>query len=123
ATSDRGIRQINTMLNQTGKLMSGLRPMVRDFTDAFLTLGSEGSKHFGMLRGMLNRWAADFNAMIQRISNNGVLEGSLAGLDRKSTRLNSSHVKISYAVFCLKKKLHYSAVRTHLLSFSRSQAS
>src|SRR5436309_10079838 len=26
--------------------------------------------------------------------------------DRKSTRLNSSHVKISYAVFCLKKKKH-----------------
>src|SRR5690554_7400979 len=28
----------------------------------------------------------------------------LALLDRKSTRLNSSHVRISYAVFCLKKK-------------------
>src|SRR5690606_41325605 len=28
----------------------------------------------------------------------------MKGLDRKSTRLNSSHVKISYAVFCLKKK-------------------
>src|SRR5207302_10044430 len=28
----------------------------------------------------------------------------VAGRDRKSTRLNSSHVKISYAVFCLKKK-------------------
>src|SRR5690606_40021972 len=28
----------------------------------------------------------------------------MARLDRKSTRLNSSHVKISYAVFCLKKK-------------------
>src|SRR5207253_3851229 len=27
-------------------------------------------------------------------------------LDRKSTRLNSSHVAISYAVFCLKKKNH-----------------
>src|SRR5699024_12264414 len=27
-------------------------------------------------------------------------------LDRKSTRLNSSHVSISYAVFCLKKKRH-----------------
>src|SRR6266480_5563428 len=26
------------------------------------------------------------------------------GLDRKSTRLNSSHMSISYAVFCLKKK-------------------
>src|SRR5690606_40890221 len=30
-------------------------------------------------------------------------------LDRKSTRLNSSHVKISYAVFCLKKKHAISA--------------
>src|SRR2546430_12039264 len=27
--------------------------------------------------------------------------------DRKSTRLNSSHSQISYAVFCLKKKIHY----------------
>src|SRR5690348_17433840 len=29
---------------------------------------------------------------------------TLGGLDRKSTRLNSSHPSISYAVFCLKKK-------------------
>src|SRR3712207_8543020 len=28
-------------------------------------------------------------------------------LDRKSTRLNSSHANISYAVFCLKKKYHF----------------
>src|SRR5207253_7455595 len=33
-----------------------------------------------------------------------VLDPSPAGRDRKSTRLNSSHVAISYAVFCLKKK-------------------
>src|SRR5690349_23672289 len=30
--------------------------------------------------------------------------GRRGGGDRKSTRLNSSHVEISYAVFCLKKK-------------------
>src|SRR5690349_22143298 len=30
--------------------------------------------------------------------------GAARGRDRKSTRLNSSHVEISYAVFCLKKK-------------------
>src|SRR6266487_4098216 len=38
----------------------------------------------------------------------------VAGLpepDRKSTRLNSSHPSISYAVFCLKKKNHYHALR------------
>src|SRR3989454_4236459 len=29
---------------------------------------------------------------------------ALSGIDRKSTRLNSSHLVISYAVFCLKKK-------------------
>src|SRR3712207_7808845 len=32
--------------------------------------------------------------------------------DRKSTRLNSSHANISYAVFCLKKKIHLSS--THV---------
>src|SRR5690625_5881952 len=34
----------------------------------------------------------------------------LAERDRKSTRLNSSHVAISYAVFCLKKKKIYKLV-------------
>src|SRR5690606_535784 len=34
------------------------------------------------------------------------LLGRFHARDRKSTRLNSSHVKISYAVFCLKKKSH-----------------
>src|SRR3712207_7916406 len=33
----------------------------------------------------------------------GVIE-NVAAADRKSTRLNSSHANISYAVFCLKKK-------------------
>src|SRR5690606_41656743 len=33
-----------------------------------------------------------------------ILKQNGPGKDRKSTRLNSSHVKISYAVFCLKKK-------------------
>src|SRR3989442_10864606 len=32
--------------------------------------------------------------------------------DRKSTRLNSSHVRISYAVFCLKKKKHTSELQS-----------
>src|SRR5699024_3941434 len=32
--------------------------------------------------------------------------GAVDELDRKSTRLNSSHVSISYAVFCLKKKIN-----------------
>src|SRR5438132_9973511 len=34
----------------------------------------------------------------------GTVAGTCARTDRKSTRLNSSHTVISYAVFCLKKK-------------------
>src|SRR3712207_7583717 len=36
----------------------------------------------------------------------GVVTEDHDQLDRKSTRLNSSHANISYAVFCLKKKKH-----------------
>src|SRR5436305_2242967 len=42
------------------------------------------------------RWSA------WRVFSRSIVE--VQGLDRKSTRLNSSHVRISYAVFCLKKK-------------------
>src|SRR5690606_40071556 len=41
-----------------------------------------------------------------------LLDARLA-VDRKSTRLNSSHVKISYAVFCLKKKKRNKEMRSN----------
>src|SRR3712207_8960179 len=51
-----------------------------------------------------------------------------AGKDRKSTRLNSSHANISYAVFCLKKKntsdtqsRHYSLFRLLLETTTHGQ--
>src|SRR5262245_64541805 len=39
-----------------------------------------------------------------------VVAGVILGRDRKSTRLNSSHLGISYAVFCLKKKTQRNVV-------------
>src|SRR2546427_8212372 len=39
--------------------------------------------------------------------------GPVPALDRKSTRLNSSHSQISYAVFCLKKKKKKTEHQTH----------
>src|SRR3712207_7378230 len=42
----------------------------------------------------------------QRVARAG-RERAGAAEDRKSTRLNSSHANISYAVFCLKKKKHH----------------
>src|SRR5256885_12781206 len=43
----------------------------------------------------------------------GTLAHALAGRDRKSTRLNSSHLVISYAVFCLKKKKNSAVMSAH----------
>src|SRR5690606_40207667 len=45
-----------------------------------------------------------------RLIEQASLELAAGTKDRKSTRLNSSHVKISYAVFCLKKKTASTAV-------------
>src|SRR5438045_8006122 len=42
------------------------------------------------------------------------LDGVGARIDRKSTRLNSSHLGISYAVFCLKKKKEHNLKRSTL---------
>src|SRR5437870_8592302 len=43
-------------------------------------------------------------------------------VDRKSTRLNSSHVAISYAVFCLKKKIFTIQSTLHLVVDTNSEA-
>src|SRR5438874_9249820 len=40
----------------------------------------------------------------EEFGHHGFLDAKFLTQDRKSTRLNSSHVEISYAVFCLKKK-------------------
>ena len=54
----------------------------------------------GLSQGFSDLMAA-YNS--QRVGAGAVALGVAAG-DRKSTRLNSSHANISYAVFCLKKK-------------------
>src|SRR5256885_12202770 len=47
--------------------------------------------------------AEELSALVLR-SLKADVEADLGAVDRKSTRLNSSHLVISYAVFCLKKK-------------------
>src|SRR5690349_23491492 len=47
---------------------------------------------------------------LARFRGENVGHRQVGGPDRKSTRLNSSHVEISYAVFCLKKKKRKSVI-------------
>src|ERR1035441_6018879 len=50
-----------------------------------------------------DRGAQSAGAQAQTAGQRPVVLGGLESIDRKSTRLNSSHLGISYAVFCLKK--------------------
>src|SRR5690606_39592108 len=56
-------------------------------------------KELGFVGALIN--GSTEGRFLDHLSFDGLLS---AAVDRKSTRLNSSHVKISYAVFCLKKK-------------------
>src|SRR3989442_4736517 len=51
-----------------------------------------------LVRGLLTERIRDAHVLVAPVVEH------LQHLDRKSTRLNSSHVRISYAVFCLKKR-------------------
>src|SRR6266508_5401179 len=66
--------------------------------DVWSRLAGTGHPARGFLEFGTETWAC-----VRRGGYSGVLIASV-GADRKSTRLNSSHVAISYAVFCLKKK-------------------
>ena len=64
------------------------------------------AKNKSVSKEMLQRWEERKNIILSRhyrIGGNEA-ERSVRIADRKSTRLNSSHLCISYAVFCLKKK-------------------
>src|SRR5699024_12435271 len=50
------------------------------------------------------RAAEDWLLHIYKYMKEQLVKRTILHVDRKSTRLNSSHVSISYAVFCLKKK-------------------
>src|SRR3712207_8435512 len=82
------------------------------YTTLFRSLPDIGQREAGDVALRIGReWGVGAGTAIgQRSRNAGVVillvprETSSDGRDRKSTRLNSSHANISYAVFCLKKK-------------------
>src|SRR5690606_41519788 len=85
-------------------------PISPDEMEGILLKGFEEAESFTQLQPFLDsgRWVNFNDSSYARaivISNHTAKQlGLKLEEDRKSTRLNSSHVKISYAVFCLKKK-------------------
>src|SRR2546430_7365348 len=60
--------------------------------------------HLGVFRASLVKQAGGFRAGFEGSQDYDLVLRLTEQTDRKSTRLNSSHSQISYAVFCLKKK-------------------
>src|SRR5690348_17514246 len=75
--------------------------------------GLEGSQHQDMVVHVGNRAGAGPDLGCRGLARTALFEHPirLPITDRKSTRLNSSHPSISYAVFCLKKKNNISSVQ------------
>src|SRR2546427_1179612 len=63
-----------------------------------------GMKHLDVLVAFEVAGVVESEDVRNAVNLHGINEPSVVSLDRKSTRLNSSHSQISYAVFCLKKK-------------------
>src|SRR2546422_7563161 len=77
------------------------------YTTLFRSLDEESGKlgfETGAVRDFMEGVSLALHGRPKFVHISGNLGGSAVRLDRKSTRLNSSHGYISYAVFCLKKK-------------------
>lgn len=93
-TSAQGMSQIEGILANTGKFFTSLGPMVRDGTSAFLTLGKAASDEFGQLAGVLNGFAGEFRAMVERITSDGSFKAGITGLSQVVSSLLSALVKV-----------------------------
>src|ERR1039458_10627470 len=98
----RGTNMQNLVIVGTGLIGSsfGLALRQAGFTGAITGVSSPHAIAEALSRGAIDRGASLEEAIPE------------ADLDRKSTRLNSSHLGISYAVFCLKKKKKHHNLNT-----------
>src|SRR3989442_13382534 len=79
-------------------------PLTRTKQGFELQFGVNHLATFALTSLLLPKLAETPGARVVVTSSIAHMSGKIDWEDRKSTRLNSSHVRISYAVFCLKKK-------------------
>src|SRR5438067_12777498 len=93
ASLEASVRYMASSLGPQGIRVNGIS------AGPIKTLAAAGISGFGKILKFVEE-----HAPLRRNVTTEDVGNAAAFLDRKSTRLNSSHVSISYAVFCLKKK-------------------
>src|SRR5690606_20950921 len=102
ALEARPFEQLSFM-NQPAELVTGLR--YEKIDTFFRSLANPGlAADRNAVTAYSNFYWNSLSAGLQYVNESNNVD-DLSNADRKSTRLNSSHVKISYAVFCLIKKI------------------
>src|SRR3712207_7533877 len=86
------------------------------YTTLFRSVGAVGADPADQLAGQAD--AVPHHSRRPPVDGHALLRPPAVG-DRKSTRLNSSHANISYAVFCLKKKTKLSTAAALYFVFRR----
>src|SRR2546427_3022130 len=102
-TSTRGVQEADVWAAADALIAQGLRPTIERVRQQI----GRGSPN--TVSPMLETWFATLGQRLGVAAGQGErlpssVPDPVQRLDRKSTRLNSSHSQISYAVFCLKKK-------------------
>src|SRR5262245_63559292 len=96
---------VETAANKTRAFIHAAQAIVSDLSAVFENLGIDALAVVSNAQAKPAVVIANFN-----------LDSLCLRIDRKSTRLNSSHLGISYAVFCLIKKIHSNTIRSPILS-------
>src|SRR5256885_11218148 len=86
--------------------------LFRSLLPLLLRCGVSPRKKFSRRRGARALLGGDRGEQLLNGDRRGCAQCLIELEDRKSTRLNSSHLVISYAVFCLKKKKHMKKTST-----------
>src|SRR5690554_7775143 len=88
----------------------------REERGVILLLTGHAATHKGAVVNRLNHWLENRHTEVHAL---GPSSEEQSRPDRKSTRLNSSHVRTSYAVFCLKKKTMQTTFGEMLITYTQ----
>lgn len=93
-TSAEGMKNLNIILQNTGKFFSALKGPIQTSTEGLLMFAAEGSKHFGLLVGVIQRFADAWKEIASRADFPDRMKAAMEGLAKVTDALLQGFVKL-----------------------------